>query len=113
MKIAASILFLLIPVVVVAQNYKGMNEGDMQKMMEQMQMMEACMRNIDQAELKELERRTNQIEDEVKSLCASGNRDEAQEIGDDHQGNGPVRATLGHPRELYRIAPIGAMARPQ
>jgi len=78
MKILASILLLLMPMVTVAQNYQGMNEGDMQKMMEQMQEMQSCMQNVDQAKLKVLEQRSYEIEAEVKSLCTSGKRDEAQ-----------------------------------
>jgi hypothetical protein len=72
MKIATSILLLLMPVVAIAQNYPGMNEGDLQKM-------ESCMKNVDEAKLEELERRSNQIAAEVKSLCAGGKRGEAQE----------------------------------
>ncbi len=78
MKISASILIMLIPIVAAAQNYQGMNEGDMQKMMEQMQKMESCMQNVDQEELKVIEKRSYQVEDEVKALCAVGKRDEAQ-----------------------------------
>ena len=78
MKMLASILLLLMPMVTVAQNYQGMNEGDMQKMMEQMQEMQSCMQNVDQAKLKVLEQRSYEIEAEVKSLCTSGKRDEAQ-----------------------------------
>ncbi len=78
-QISASILLLLMPMVTVAQNYQGMNEGDKQKMMQQMQKMQSCMQNIDQAKLKVLEQRSYQIEAEVKSLCVSGKRDEAQE----------------------------------
>ncbi len=79
MKIAAIILLLLIPTVSAAQNYQGMNKGDMQKMMQQMQKMQSCMQNVDQAKLKELEQRSNQLEAEVKSLCANGKRDKAQD----------------------------------
>jgi len=78
MKILASILLLLMPMVTVAQNYQGMNEEDMQKMMEQMQEMQSCMQNVDQGKLKVLEQRSYEIEAEVKSLCTSGKRDEAQ-----------------------------------
>jgi vacuolar-type H+-ATPase subunit I/STV1 len=79
MKISAIILLLLVPMVTVAQNYQGMNEGDMQKMRQQMQKMETCMQNVDQAKLKELEQRSKQFEAEVKSLCEIGKRDKAQE----------------------------------
>ena len=79
MRLSASILLLLIPMVSVAQNYQGMSEADMQNTMQQMQKMQSCMSNVDQESLKALEQRSYQIEAEVKSLCASGKRDEAQE----------------------------------
>lgn len=78
MKISAIILILLIPMTAVAQNYQGMNEADMQNMMQQMQKMQSCMKNVDQAKLTELEQRSRQMEQEMQSLCASGKRDEAQ-----------------------------------
>ncbi len=37
------------------------------------------MQNVDQAKMKVLEQRSYQIEADIKSLCASGKRDEAQE----------------------------------
>jgi len=78
MKIPAIILLLLMPIVALAQSHQGMNEKDMQKMMQQMQKMESCMQNIDQTKLKALEQRSSRSEAEVKSLCASGKREEAQ-----------------------------------
>jgi hypothetical protein len=78
MKMSTVILLLLMPMVAGAQNYQGMNEADMQKMMEQMQKMQSCMENVDQEQLKALEQRSYQYEAELKSLCASGKRDEAQ-----------------------------------
>ena len=74
-KVATTIMILLMPVITVAQNYPGMSETDIQKM----EKMQSCMDNIDEAKLKELERRSSQIEAEIKSLCASGKRAEAQE----------------------------------
>ena len=79
MKILASILLLLMPMVTVAQNYQNMNEEDMQKMMQQMQKMQSCMQNIDQAKLEAIDQRSSQILANIDSLCASGKRDEAQE----------------------------------
>ena len=79
MKISAICLLLLIPIVTYAQNYPGMNEEDMQKMMQQMKEMESCMKSVDQAKLKLLEKQAYKFEAEVKSLCASGKRKEAQE----------------------------------
>jgi len=84
MKILASILLLLMPMVTVAQNYQGMNEEDMQKMTQQMQKMKACMQNVDQSKMKVLEQRSYQMQAKVKSLCANGKRDEAQEKAISH-----------------------------
>ncbi|MCG6938486.1 MAG: hypothetical protein LJE83_10000 [Gammaproteobacteria bacterium] len=74
MKIPPVILLLLITTAVNAQNYPGMNEADMQKLQE----MQSCMNNIDQEQLKALEQRQNQFDAEVRALCDSGKRDEAQ-----------------------------------
>ncbi len=71
MKIPVFILLLLMPIVALAQSHQGMNEKDMQKM-------ESCMQDIDQTKLKALEQRSSRSEAEVKSLCASGKREEAQ-----------------------------------
>ena len=78
MKTTAIILLLSIPIASSAQNYQGMSEEDMQKMMKQIQEMESCMGKLDQAQVKKLEQRSKQINAEVKSLCASGKRDKAQ-----------------------------------
>ena len=78
MKIFTLFLLLLLPLVSFAQNYPGMSEADMEKMMQQMQKMESCMKDVDQSKLQALEKRSRQVETEVKSLCASGKRDEAQ-----------------------------------
>lgn len=75
MKMPAIVLLLLLPIVAMAQSYQGMSEADMQNMMQEMQ---ACMQNVDQNKLKALEQRSNQFEAEMKSMCASGKRDEAQ-----------------------------------
>ena len=79
MKILAITLLCLTPILSFAQNPMGMNDGDMQKMMQQMREAQACMEKIDQAELEVLEKKTEQFEAEMKSLCASGKRDAAQE----------------------------------
>ena len=79
MKKLAITLLCLMPVISFAQNPMGMSEADMQKMMQQMQEAQACMEKIDQAELDVLEKKAKQFEVEMKSLCASGKRDAAQE----------------------------------
>ena len=79
MKKLAITLLCLTPILSFAQNPMGMNDGDMQKMMQQMREAQACMEKIDQAELEVLEKKAEQFEAEMKSLCASGKRDAAQE----------------------------------
>ena len=79
MKIPAGLLSLLLPVSVIAQDYGGMSQGDMQNMMQHMQEMQSCMQDIDQSRLEAFEQRANKVEAEVESLCASGRRDEAQQ----------------------------------
>lgn len=59
MKTAILALFLLLPALALAQQ-PPMNEQDLQKMMEQMQKMQACMQNVDQNELNRLEQRSHQ-----------------------------------------------------
>ncbi len=75
-------LLLLFPALACAQNYQAyqnMNEADMQKMMAQMQKAQACMAEVDQSELKKFEARANQMEARVNELCASGQRDKAEQ----------------------------------
>ena len=70
---------LLFPVIASAQNMGGMqmNEAQMQQMMQQMQGMQNCMANIDQAELEAFQHQAEEMDAEVKALCATGNRDAA------------------------------------
>ena len=78
MKILAVILLLLLPAITAAQDYRNMSEEDMQQHMQQMQEMQSCMQNVDQAKLKVLEQRSHKIETEIKSLCAKEQRDKAE-----------------------------------
>jgi len=78
MKLQLSMAALLIPLAASGQQLQGMSEEQMQSAMEQMQKAQSCMQNIDQTELQALEQRSHEFQAEVKSLCASGKRDEAQ-----------------------------------
>lgn len=78
MKSLAMFLLMLIPILASAQNYTAMNEADMQKMMQQMEKAQSCLEKVDQSKLKALEQRSKKMEMEIKSLCANGKRDEAQ-----------------------------------
>lgn len=75
MKMSIVFFMLLLPMSVFAQDMDGMNE----QMMQQMQGMQACMQNIDQAEMQAIEQRSKQMEVEVQALCAEGKRNEALE----------------------------------
>jgi len=72
-------LLCLTPIISFAQNPMGMSEADMQNMVQQMQEAQACMEKIDRSELDALEKKAKKFEAEMKSLCASGKRDAAQE----------------------------------
>ncbi|MGY6276421.1 hypothetical protein [Methylomonas sp. MgM2] len=67
------------PVAATAQNFGGMpmDEAQMQQMMQQAQEMQACMANIDQAELAAFQQKAEAMNAEVKALCAAGKRDAA------------------------------------
>lgn len=62
-----------------AQSYPQISEADMQELMKHAQTMQACMANVDQAQLQVLEQRGLQMESEIKSMCANGQRDAAQQ----------------------------------
>ena len=49
----------------------------MQQMMQQMQGMQNCMQNIDQAAMEAFQQKAEQLNAEVKALCAAGQRDAA------------------------------------
>ena len=78
MKIIVSILLLLAPVIASAQNYQKINEADMQQMMQLMQKMQECMAKVDQSELEGLEKRSEEMEGEIQSLCEQGKNKQAQ-----------------------------------
>ena len=93
MKKSAIILLCLMPITSLAQNPMGMSQQDMQKMMQQMQEAQACMEKIDQSELKALEEKSKKFDAEMRSLCASGKRDAAQDKAMDYMRevvNSPV-----------------------
>ena len=98
-------LSLLLPVTVFAQNYPGMGEGDMQNMMLQMQKMQACMQGVDQSKLQQLEQQARQVETEVKALCNSGERDNAQ-----HEAVSFAREMLDNP-DIQKVMKCGEQMR--
>lgn len=82
MKHSVIILLALIlaPLQVISQNYPdmskmGINQMDMQKL----QQMQSCMENIDQQQLQLIQQQQARFDTELKSLCTSGKRDQAQQ----------------------------------
>ena len=61
-----------------AQNPAGMSDADMEQMLQGMEAMHACMADLDQAALEQFGKEGEQMNAEVKALCAEGKRDEAQ-----------------------------------
>lgn len=71
-------IFVTMPLASYALDFQSMNEADMQNMMQQMEQMQSCIEKVDENELKALEKRSKQMEREVKALCNSGKRDQAE-----------------------------------
>jgi hypothetical protein len=69
---------LLMPMTAFAQERYGMNDSETQRMMVEMQKLQDCMASIDQSQFGEIEQRQQQFEKEVRPLCVSGKRDDAQ-----------------------------------
>lgn len=74
-KLLASTL-LLIPFATSAQN-PGATQMD-EAQMQQAQRMQDCMANIDQAEMEAFQQQSEEMDSEVKALCAAGKRDAAE-----------------------------------
>jgi len=71
---------LLLPVVLLAQDFGGMNQQDMQKMMEQARAARVCMEKIDQNELEKLKVRGEEISAEIAALCDGGDKAKARSV---------------------------------
>lgn len=68
-------LLLLAPVAATAQDFPGMPQMDMQKI----QQMQECIERVDQQQLKAIEKQQQQFDTEIRALCKSGKRDQAQQ----------------------------------
>ncbi len=78
MKTSVTIIFLLLPATLFAQNYGNISKGDMQNMMQSMQQVQECMAKIDQTKLNELQSRSQTAKQKIDTLCTQGKRDKAQ-----------------------------------
>ncbi len=56
---------------------QGMDQAQMQQMMENAQKMQACMSDIDQSAMQEMAREAQTFQAEIKALCAAGKRKQA------------------------------------
>jgi hypothetical protein len=70
--------FFLSTTMALAENPQGMNEAQLQGMMQGMAAMAACFQNLDQGKLNALAEEGKVVEKELKQLCAAGERDKAQ-----------------------------------
>ena len=69
---------MLVPFAAWAQNFGGMSPDDMQKMMQQAKETQACVAEIDQAELEKLKVRSEEMVAEVDALCDAGDKAKAR-----------------------------------
>jgi len=79
MKKVISIIILLMPVLVSAQDFSAMDPMKMQAMMEKAKQMQVCMQNIDQVKMHEFQQRAKQMSEDVQALCSAGSRTEAMD----------------------------------
>ncbi len=74
-----------------------------------MQKMQTCMQGVDQSQLQAFEQQASQIEAEVKSLCASGKRDAAQQqavvFAQEVTGNPDIRKMMECGKMMNNIMP--------
>ena len=77
-KILSFLVMLLMAFSVNAGNNLGMNQQQMQAMMQKAQEMQTCMQNVDESEMQAFQQRAEKMGAEVKALCAAGKRTEAQ-----------------------------------
>jgi len=75
---ALFVIALLLPTALLAQNFGGLNQEDMQKMMQQAKAAQECMAKIDQSQLSELQVRSEELATEVRELCKSGDEEQAR-----------------------------------
>ena len=76
-KPAALILLMLLPASA-ALAAPQMSDEQMQQMMQNAQQMQDCMSQVDEGAMQAFEDRAEQMDKDIKALCAAGKRDEAQ-----------------------------------
>jgi hypothetical protein len=71
-------ILVVSPLVAQAEPYGGMGPQDRQRMMQAISKMQACMQTIDQSKMRELGKKSERVQQEIKRLCAAGKRAQAQ-----------------------------------
>lgn len=86
MKRLFGVFVLILPVVLLAQNPRGMQgmQGMSQQQLQQMQQaaakMQLCMRDVDQVEMELFRQKAMKMDQDIKALCGKGKRDQAMEV---------------------------------
>ncbi len=70
-------IILLMPALVLAQGFSGVDPQKMQAMMEKAKEMQQCMGKVDQVKIQAFKQRGKQMSAKIKALCAAGKREEA------------------------------------
>ena len=78
MKISTFVVMLFMTISVYAENNSGMDQQQMQAMMQKALEMQTCIQNVDESEMQAFQQRAKKMGAEVKALCAAGKRSEAQ-----------------------------------
>ena len=96
-------ILVLFPVSGFAQS--DLTQGNMMKMMEQAQKVQACMQGIDESAFENIEAEGKAMQAEIKGLCAHGERDEAQDKAQAYAAD-----MMGRP-EMAKMRKCGEMLR--
>ena len=106
MKKIVSIGCLVFPLIVFTQNANGM---DQTQLMQKYQALQACMANVNHAELKALGAHAKQLGAEIKVLCANGNKAGAlakvKRFAQEAQANSVVQSAKKCSEELPQMMP--------
>ncbi|ANE55267.1 hypothetical protein [Methylomonas sp. DH-1] len=114
MKRLLPIIVLMAPVLAAANDTDSRSgqpvaNPKMQQMLEKIQAMQNCMKNVDKSALKALEQQAKQLGAEVKQLCAEGQRDAAKQrairFGQEIAGNKAMQLTKKCSEGLTGLAP--------
>ena len=100
---------LVFPIIASAMNVNGMDQAQIQQMMQKMQDMQTCMANVDHAAMKAFGERAKQLGAEIKALCAAGNKAEAlakaKDFAQEAQANSALQTAKKCSEALPQVMP--------